>query len=109
MEVLFEYSAADYRSIIFSHPSKLCRNIEYHLQQAGVSDPEVTVLSYAPASKESGRERTRFFLQRWDNKWSCYVNVDSLEEIISGDRLTVAKTPRSLRPKKVATEDTEVS
>lgn len=95
MEVLFEYSAADYRCIICTQRSKLCRDIEYHLRQVGVAEPEVAVLSYT-ASRE---ERTRFFLQRWDTRWRCYVNIDSFEEVVEGDRLTVVRTTVP-RPKR---------
>ena len=105
IEVLFEYSAADYRCIICTQQSKLCRDIEYHLRQVGVAEPEVAVLSYT-ANRERFEERTRFFLQRWDIRWRCYVNIDSLEEVVDGDRLTVVRT--SVWPEKAAA-DTEVS
>ena len=89
MEVLFEYTAAEYRCIIYAEKSKLCREIEHHLNRAGVADPEVSILSYTlsgPQRRHDGR--TQFFLQQWDGDWECYVNVDSLEEVVDGDRLT---------------------
>ena len=52
VEVLFEYSTSDYRCIISTQQSKLCRNIEYHLRQTGVSEPEVAVLSYTACKKQ---------------------------------------------------------
>ena len=108
VEVLFEYSTADYRCIISTQQSKLCRNIEYHLRQAGVSEPEVAVLSYT-ARRERFEERTRFFLQRWDSHWRCYVNIDSLEEVVDGDRLTVGTSGSGVRLEKAEAPDTEVS
>ena len=36
-----------------------------------------------------------FFSAKWDADWQCYVNVDSLEEITPGDRVTILKIPNS--------------
>jgi len=92
MEVLFEYPAAEYRCVISTQKSKLCREIEHHLRRIGVAEPNVAVLSYTlTGGRERFGERTNFFLQRWDTDWDCYINVDSLEEVIAGDRLTVAR------------------
>ena len=101
MEVLFEYAAAEYRCIICTQKSKLCREIEQHLRRAGVAEPNVVVLSYTDG-RERFEERTNFFLQRWDTVWNCFINVDSLEEVVAGDRLTVAKRPS--RPEKQGDE-----
>ena len=97
MEVLFEYSPTEYRCIIHAQKSQLYRDIEHHLTLAGISEPEVAVLSRTicrPERKHDGR--TEFFLQRWNLDWKCFVNVNSLEEVVPGDRLTVA----SRRPEK---------
>lgn len=90
---------------ICTQQSRVCRDIKYHLRQVGVAEPEVAVLSFTPpeSSRERFEERTQFFL---DIHWRCYVNIDSLEEIVEGDRLTVVR--KSVWPKKAAPEDTEV-
>lgn len=92
MEVLFEYDPSEYRCIICTQKAKLCREIEQHLRRTGVADPTVSVLSHTLADRRHARfeERTNFFLQRWDTDWKCYINIDSLEEVAAGDRLTVA-------------------
>ena len=77
--------------------SKLCREIEHHLlHRAGVTEPNVVVLSYTliTGGCERFEERTNFFLQRWETDWNCYINIDSLEEVVAGDQLTVARRPR---------------
>ena len=35
-----------------------------------------------------------FIIKRWSEQYKCYVDVLSLIEIESGDRLTVAPLPR---------------
>ena len=63
------------------------------------------------AGRERLEERTRFFLQRWDLQWKCYVNIDSLDEMIDGDRLTEVRTGVRLAKAEAAPhcDDTEVS
>ena len=62
MEVLFEYSAAEYRCIIYTQKSKFCREIEQHLSRAGVAEPKVVVLSYMLSGHEGRHdERSEFF------------------------------------------------
>ena len=65
MEVLFEYAAADYRSIIYTERPKLCREVEHHLSKAGVStEPEVVVLSYTLSERQQRSRHdgnTQFF------------------------------------------------
>jgi len=38
-------------------------------------------------------------LQKYDRDWNCFVNIDSLEDVSSGDRLTVAKFPTAKNSK----------
>ena len=57
MEVLFEYAAADYRSIIYTERPKLCREVEHHLSKAGVStEPELEWWFYLIRSVNASRE-----------------------------------------------------
>ena len=51
------------------------------------------VLSYTfsgPKRRHNAYRRTQF-LQQWNRDWKCYINIDSLEEMVAGDRLTVAR------------------
>lgn len=49
----------------------------------------------------SGKQR--LILQRWSSKWSTYVDVSSLSELESGDKLTVV-----LQPTNTVTTSSEV-
>ena len=89
MEVLFEYS--EYRCILSTEKSQVCRDIQYHLRKAGVANLAVFVLSFITNAIAGAERRTNFFLQKLNSEWNWYVNVDSLEDITSGDRLTVVK------------------
>ena len=44
------------------------------------------------------------FLQRWDKEWKCYVHIDSLEEVVAGDRLTAARRPEKLEDRSIDLE-----
>ena len=90
MDVLFEYS--EYRCILHIDKSRVCRDVQDHLRKAGVANPAVFVLAFT-TSTIKGEKHTNFFLQKWNSDWRCYVNVDSLEDIASGNRLTVVKIP----------------
>lgn len=34
-----------------------------------------------------------YFLQRWCTKWKAYVDVDSTEQVMEGDRLSAVHNP----------------
>lgn len=55
--------------------------------------------------KNDIKDKEVFLLQRWSTKWQTFVDVSATEEIISGDKLTVA--PKSLMesPKKVREQE----
>lgn len=54
VEVLFEYHG--YRSIICIHKSKLCQEVERHLETSGADyNPRVVTLSLSPQDASSGK------------------------------------------------------
>ena len=91
-----------------SERSQVCRDVQYHLKKAGVINPFVFVLSHTtnttvrgPGSEENA---SNFYLQKWNSEWNCFINVDCLEEIKSGDKLTVVKNLAEKTPTKLKTE-----
>jgi len=93
MDLYFEYTEADYRVEISPERSGIVREIVYHLRKAGVCNPAVYVLSQNTEAIK-GESHTPFYLQRYNSRWASFVNVDSVENITDGDKLTVAKIPR---------------
>lgn len=98
LNILLEYNsvsenqpASTYRAIIETDRSRLCRDIQGHLKRAGVPNPSVFVLSFNTDNVRGEETSTKFYLQRWNREWDCFINVDSLEDVQSGDKLTVAK------------------
>ena len=81
IEVLFEYKA-----IIQSKVTKICRQVERHLSDnIGLNDPRVFTLS----SKGRSTITDYYLLQRWMSSWKTFVNVDSSEQLKNMDRITV--------------------
>jgi len=49
-------------------------------------------MSFTTNTVSGGHEdMIKFYLQTWNSIWVCYANVGSLEDIESGDKLTVVK------------------
>ena len=90
MELLFEYS--EYRCVLNTNYSQVIEEVQGHLRKAGVTNPAVAFTTSTGGIKD-GEKQTNFFLQKWNSQWRCFVNIDSLEDIASGDRLTVVKIP----------------
>ena len=92
MELLFEYS--EYRCVLRTNKSRVCKDVEGLLKKAGVTNLSVLAfITNMGGIKAGGKKLTTFFLQKWNSDWRCYINVDSLEDIDNGDRLTVVKFP----------------
>ena len=90
MEVLLELGES--RRIIHLESMPNIELIHKEIEKFG--DPEInSCLSLPPA------ERGKVFrLQKWSQKWECYVDVDSSEMSLSlkdGDRITVTKKRNS--------------
>lgn len=85
IEVLLEFKGN--RTIICCEHSRIPEKVEQQISQVlGEESPDVFVLG------SSGRRSTTtpyYLLQRWVTKWKSYINVDSLEQIKSEDRITV--------------------
>jgi len=76
----------------------LRRDIELHLRRVfAAKDPYVlsTCPSTCPTGSALSHSRDRpinmFYLQRYNTKHKAFVNVDSVEEINEGDKVSVAK------------------
>jgi len=90
MKLLFEYPSADYFAEIDTDRSHIKKEIERHLCNAGVRSPTVYVLSYNKTAVKGERRTNRFYLQRYNKIWDRFLNLDTLEDVSTGDRLTVA-------------------
>ena len=86
LEILFEFKES--RSIICCERPEISDEVELKMSRIlGVDTrPRVFVLA-----SRARRYTTApyYLLQRWVEKWKCYINVDSLEQIKSEDRLSV--------------------
>ena len=101
LNLLFEYPVAgntsSYRCIIQSERSRVCRDVQFHLKKAGFINPAVFVLSFTTNTvRGEENDATKFYLQKWNSEWNCFVNVDCLEEIKSGDKLSVVKIEQNM-------------
>ena len=95
IEVVFEFKA--YTRVLRTTKAKLCREIEQHLRRVFAAD-DPYVLSTCPSTCPTGsalphsRERINiFYLQRYNAKHDRFVNIDSVEEINEGDKISVTK------------------
>ena len=92
-EVLFEYHG--YRSVICTHRSKICQEVERHFETSGADhNPRVVTVSSPLQPDDSNHDTSSskvYFLQRWNPKWGSFVNVESVDDIKSEDRLSVVK------------------
>lgn len=84
VEILFEYKGS--RKILYLRPSGVCERIQEELRCMGLTHA-VVMLSVLP------EETDCYFLQRWCAKWKAYVDVDSTEQVVEGDRLSVVHNP----------------
>ena len=81
---LFEYKGS--RKILYLCPSKVCKRVQEEMQCMGLTDA-VVILSVMP-------EKTNcYYLQRWYAKWKAYVDVDSTENVVEGDRFSIVRNP----------------
>jgi hypothetical protein len=86
VEVLFEYSSS--RIAVSSTLATLNEALETQLLNFGVI---ATVKLSATSADE---EQNVFLIQRYDEKWKCFVNVDDYKKISCGDRVTVVPKPK---------------
>ena len=89
LEVLLEIGSSRKR-LSFSRESILSA-VETELKLMG--DVALLPLGKAPSDFPAGKEL--YILQRWSEKWGSFVDVKEVDEIISGDRLTVVPVPKT--------------
>ena len=92
LEVLFEYSGS--RIVVITELTLLVEAIESELSKLGVE--AVVCLSNTGIEGENV-----MLLQRFDNKWQAFLNVEELEEITNGDKITVTLKPSAYSTTKV--------
>ena len=84
VEVLFEHKGS--RKILFLRPSKVCKCVQEELRCISLTNAIVT-LSVLPKSTD------RYFLQRSCEEWKAYVDVESTDQVIERDKLSVVHNP----------------
>ena len=84
----FEFN--EYNYILRTLRPRICREVEHHLRNVfGIVEPYV--LSSCPSASSTGiaasgiRRRSLFYLQWYNTRYSKFVNVDSVDEIMEGD------------------------
>lgn len=92
LEVLFEFSGSR-KVLTVTSLTSLCEKVEGELLKFGVFG---TVSPLSQVKQEGGQA---FFLQRYDAKWETFVNVDNIDQVIQGDKVTVVSKPCNKRAK----------
>ena len=89
MEILLEYKRSR-RQLEIRDPDNVCDAIEDSLKKSGWSG----FLTLQTDSESNLAELTNvYFLQRWSHKWGTFIDVADVNEIQSGDRLTIIAKP----------------
>lgn len=84
VEVLFEYKGS--RKVLYLRPSQACECVQEELRCMGLTNAVVT-LSVLPETTDC------YFLQKWHSKWKTFVDVDSTDQVVESDRLSVVHNP----------------
>jgi len=92
MEVLLEYKTSQ-------HPLKLPGGvvtrllIEDELKKAGwdgcIDVHDAMSTHEMDEARPPLTTKMEYILQRWEQKWNCFIDVASMEEVKEGDKLTV--------------------
>ena len=82
--MLFEYSGS--RIALTTPLATICEALETHLLKFGV-------VASVKLGSEVGAEDKVMLVQRYDEKWQTYLNVDDPDQICDGDRLMVVAKP----------------
>lgn len=86
VEVLFEYSSS--RVAVSTPLTTLNEALETQLLKFGV-------VGTVKLSTECGaQDQNVLLIQRFDDKWKAFVNVDEYSQITNGDRITVVPKPK---------------
>jgi hypothetical protein len=78
IEVLFEYERS--KTMLKCTRSEIKGNIQAKLETLG---------HYPKAASSSEASDDNFILQKFSKKWDTFVDVDSLDSVVTGDRLSV--------------------
>ena len=91
MEVVLEIVSSKKR--VFVSDGSILSAIEAELKVIG----DVALLPFrkAPSDFPGGSKELFNILQQWSDKWASFVDVDEVEEILSGDHLTIFPVTKS--------------
>ena len=89
IQVLLEYGGSR-RPLLVSKSGSMCNVIERELEKLGCIEPSVHVSAGMVAMNAPGG---LFLLQRWSTTWNSFVDVESVDDIETQDRLTVVRAP----------------
>ena len=92
-EILFEYKFSE--STIKCTKNDVRNRITMRLASLGVPNAILQL-----TSSSSGIDGNNFILQRYSSKWDTFVDVDQLEALCDGDRLSVVPVPSSAEETK---------
>ena len=94
MEVLLEYKGS--KRVIKCANTELCDYVQSELHALGNPNARVYLAGHqlAPSSND-------LILQRFATKWNSFVDVKNVEDVSSGDRLTVIPNPFATASPKV--------
>ena len=81
VEVLFEFRGSK-KELLFS-PLDACSCIEQEIRNMGCPGAIVSLSSGATNSGD------HFFLQRWSHRWDSFVNVETHDQFMEHDKITV--------------------
>ena len=88
IEILFEYKLS--KTTINCKKKELIERLTTRLGVLGVPN---AVISLAHKASSSAADENKFILQRYNKKWDTFVDIDKIEAISDGDRLSVVIDP----------------
>jgi len=97
IEVLFEFK--ENRNIICCKPSRICEEAELQISIVSGVDCSPLKVFVLSSSRRRSVPGPYYLLQRWAPKWKCYINIDSVKQIKSDDRLSVVTAAWEKRPR----------
>ena len=97
MEVLLEYKGS--KRVIKCANSELCDRVRIELNALG--NPNARVYLAGDQSVAQPSSRNDLILQRFVGKWNSFVDVQNIDSVCSGDRLTVIPNPFATASPKV--------
>ena len=86
VSVLFEFQGM--RKELNCEVIDICSRLEVELRDMGMEKAKVDICTVKDTAASE-----HYLVQRFCNKWNCYVNVDDKKQIKDGDRLSIIRNP----------------